>query len=500
MAKKSEGPCCVLTLPLLTEPWQEHILEKRFKIVEHMYNSLVSYELKKLHRLEQTPEYRECILKIKNTPKEAKKERDALYKQRKQFLKDGKFNVNKFRKDVIIMQKHFVEHIGTHVAQRMAKDVWNAFEKFLFDNGKQVHFKRRGTLHSVATQNASMLYKAKDNSFIWNGGDCENSISLKIKVSSPKTDYEKEMLTKPCKYLRVIRKWVKTRYKYYLQFTLAGTSVVKKKHPIGHGRVGIDLGTQSIAIASDRGVHLYELCDRVNPYHKKIKYLQQKMDASRRKTNPDNFNEDGTIKRVRGKKLTWQYSNHYKRLAGKKRHLERKNADIRRQQHYELVNEILNMGDEIYIEEMNYKALQKRAKETTVNKKGRYNRKKRFGKSLANKAPATFCLLLESKLKNRNLTLHKVDTWEYKASQYDHLSQKYQKKKLSQRTTTLESGDILQRDLYSAFLLMNADATLKKADQQLCEQNYERFKLLHDMEIDRLRQENKTHLSSFGVA
>ena len=54
---KSEGPRCVLTLPLLTEPWQEHILEKRFKIMEHLYNSLVSFELKKLRRVQQMPEY-----------------------------------------------------------------------------------------------------------------------------------------------------------------------------------------------------------------------------------------------------------------------------------------------------------------------------------------------------------------------------------------------------------------------------------------------------------
>ena len=33
MAKKTnnESGCCVLTLPLITEPWQEHIIETRFK-------------------------------------------------------------------------------------------------------------------------------------------------------------------------------------------------------------------------------------------------------------------------------------------------------------------------------------------------------------------------------------------------------------------------------------------------------------------------------------
>jgi len=35
---------------------------------------------------------------------------------------------------------------------------------------------------------------------------------------------------------------------------------------------------------------------------------------------------------------------------------------------------------------MNYKELQSRAKETTKNKNGKNNKKKRFGKSLSNKA------------------------------------------------------------------------------------------------------------------
>jgi hypothetical protein len=96
--------------------------------------------------------------------------------------------------------------------------------------------------------------------------------------------------------------------------------------------------------------------------------------------------------------------------------------------------------------------------------------------------------------------LYKVDKWEYRASQYDHLSKQYHKKKLSQRTKPLENGDIVQRDLYAAFLLMNADTNLKSPDQTLCEQTYERFKQLHDMEIARLKNEHKPHLSSFGVA
>lgn len=50
----------------------------------------------------------------------------------------------------------------------------------------------------------------------------------------------------------------------------------------------------------------------------------------------------------------------------------------------------------MYVEQMSYSGLQRRAKETTYDDKGRAKKKKRFGKSLANKAPALFLLDFES--------------------------------------------------------------------------------------------------------
>ena len=37
---KEKKQCCVLTLRLEPEKWQEDVIEKRFKIMEHLKNSL----------------------------------------------------------------------------------------------------------------------------------------------------------------------------------------------------------------------------------------------------------------------------------------------------------------------------------------------------------------------------------------------------------------------------------------------------------------------------
>ena len=494
--KKNEEDAnrCVLTLPLLTESWQEHIIEKRFKIMEHLVNSLIAFELRKLKNLERRKDYRLLKEEIANTPKDKRK---LLYAKRNKMIKEAGFSEFDFKDDMTPMQKHFAEHIAVHVSHKAASDVWRAFDRFFFGDGKKIHFKRRGSLNSISNQKTGNGMNIKEGFFIWGGGKSPNKINLRIRVASPNTEYEQLMLDKKIRNLRIVRKWMKTRYKYYIQFNLEG-SAVKKERKVSSGRVGIDMGTQSIAIASEKGVHLWELADHVNNNHEKMTILQRKMDNSRRANNPDNYNPDGTI--CRGKKLIWRQSNHYKKLAGKVRELQRKNADIRKYQHTCLANYILSLGNAVIIEPMQYRGLQRRAKETKKDASGRYMRKKRFGKSLANKAPAMFINILELKLKQYGGELEKVDIFSFKASQYDHLSKKYEKKKLSQRHHVLENGDVLQRDLYSAFLLMNADASLEKPDETRCDLNYITFKKLHDREIARLRESEDKKLSSFGVA
>lgn len=497
---KSEGERSVLTLPLITEPWQEHIIETRFGIMEHLKNSLIGFELKKLNSLTRTRAYKDLIRQIDGADE---KERKTLFKMRTQMLRNAGFSEYDFIDDMTPMQKHYVEHIGVHVAHNAASDVWKAFEKYLFGSGQAVRFHRRGTLESVANKKFGTHMDYRNNTFYWNGGRVpknpygHKSIQLSIPVTPPRNEYEREMLKKPIKYLRVVRKWMKSRYKYYLQFTLEG-SPVKKERTVSRGRVGIDIGTQTVAVCSETHAFLEVLAERVQTNHERMLRLQQKMDASRRATNPDNYNPNGTVKR--GVRLRWVRSKAYRKLAGQVRELQRKNADIRKYSHYVLAARILALGDEVYVEHMNYRGLAARAKETTRNEKGRYNKKKRFGKSIANRAPKTFMTVLNQKLKQYAGTeLHEVDTMRYRASQFDHTDRQYRKKTLSTRMFPLASGDTVQRDLYSAFLLMNPNADLTAPDGEACDRFYPTFLCLHEQALKHIRESHPVTVSSFGL-
>lgn len=230
------------------------------------------------------------------------------------------------------------------------------------------------------------------------------------------------------------------------------------------------------------------------------------MDRSRRATNPDNYKPDGTIKR--GVKLTRNKSKRYLKLQSKLAYIQHRQAEIRKLQHTCLANHMLTLGDRFFVEKMNWPGLAHRAKETSISEKtGRYKRKKRFGKSLANKAPAMFISILKRKCETLGLPgVVEVDTYNLKASQYNHLSDTYEKKSLSERWNYMPISDgsdssktkRIQRDLYSAFLLQHTIPQPCSFDKEALRIDYPNFVTMHDAEIHRLESLPKT-VTSMGV-
>lgn len=140
-------------------------------------------------------------------------------------------------------------------------------------------------------------------------------------------------------------------------------------------------------------------------------------------------------------------------------------------------------------------------------KTGRYKRKKRFGKSLANKAPAMFISILKQKCETLGLPgVVEVDTFRLKASQYNHLSDTCEKKSLSERWNYMPISDgsdssktkRIQRDLYSAFLLQHTIPQSCSFDKEALRIDYPNFVTMHDAEIHRLESLPKT-ITSMGV-
>ena len=68
---------------------------------------------------------------------------------------------------------------------------------------------------------------------------------------------------------------------------------------------------------------------------------------------------------------------------------------------------------------------------------------------------------------------------------------------LSQRSKQI-AGIAVQRDLYSAFLIRHADASLKKPDRYMCSAMYFSFTGVQDMLIARMQSTNISMPQCFG--
>ena len=194
------------------------------------------------------------------------------------------------------------------------------------------------------------------------------------------------------------------------------------------------------------------------------------MDRSRRATNPQNYNVDGTVKKGR---KTWKYSNHYKKLKAKHSELCRINAVNRQLAINGDANHLRSLGDTFVTEPKNASKLMKRAKETTKDDKGKFHKKKRFGKSIKNRCPSGFQTAIKKKFKVTGGTYVEVPN-NYRASQYDHTVNDFIKKKLSDRLYKLQNGTEVQRDWYSSFLLYCYDFETQNIDKEKCIKEFEK--------------------------
>ncbi|MBR1621231.1 MAG: hypothetical protein IJ669_03825 [Prevotella sp.] len=515
----------VLELPLRVEKYQADILNKRYEQLRQLYNYVQGKLLRQYRYFEQMAEFQAC---------KTFKEKHDFFRSHPFHIK-GVYGKNKDLLDITFDEygiNGFVAKLGkklvssnttyadlgitSTILDRLSLAVWASWEKMLYSfQTKRLSFKKYSELDSLSNRRIvvkgrvcfpgmelhleKMELAIKLNS---KTGKNAKFIILSILHNPKHEDYEMYALKggiDSIKVLTVVRRMVRGRYKYYLQLSIEGEKPLKGR-ALGKGNVGIDLGPTTVAISSESIVTIDKLapkCDNIDAEKAK---LGRKIDRSRRANNPDNFNEDGTIKR--GVRLTWNDSKRYKALRKEMSELQRRQAAIRKQQHIDRANDLLKEGDTFIVENNPIKGWAARAKETKIDEKtGRFKSKKGRGKSIGNHAPAMFVTILENKVKSLGGKVVKVDT-KNAASRYDFTDESFTDHGYD-RKITLSNGDTHQRDMLAAFNLQHLkydEAEKKQYDREAMAQDYDRFCELEQAEIMRYKtKEKKDDRSTIGA-
>jgi hypothetical protein len=298
--------------------------------------------------------------------------------------------------------------------------MWAAFDKYFYGNGERIRFKRKGEWHSIVSQGKSGLRIVDDE---WNKvrGKANGrrlycvystvhgkTIKMPLKVDK-KDYYKQEMLDlETYKQVRITNKEVRGTLKWYVQITIDKAPIVKydkdgnEKNPINDGKVGVYIDTSNVVYTTD-GENFTDInledTDTDIYYDTKIAELQQYLDNSRRAMNPENFNEDGTIKKgiyVEGKRyrLKWNFSNGYKKAVAELKDLYRVQAENRKLERINIANEILSHGNMIMVNDYPFQWVAMCKKETEKENE----KKKKAGYSVGHNAPAMLVTLIDTKL------------------------------------------------------------------------------------------------------
>ena len=142
-------------------------------------------------------------------------------------------------------------------------------------------------------------------------------------------------------------------------------------------------------------------------------------------------------------------------LRNRRRKVYRSLSEERTKLQGQLINRLVSQASIIKIEELNVKGLQKRSRDIRINPKtNRPFSKKCFGKTIFRAAPSAFKTALKTKAIQLGIDFEIISPKNVKPSQYNHITQTFDKKPLSTRIYALsdEYPDV-QRDLYSAFLI-----------------------------------------------
>ena len=482
--------CHVLELALWTNAYQEHFLGRVFSECRRFRNDLTGSAMHRIMRLRQDAEYRDLVAELSTLSKNGNiEEISTRTKDIKARLSAIRFsyglaNYSQFEKTVSPVRNGFynTKLLFGVFGQTLAADVWAGVEKILYSNGKDLSAKGEHEFLSIRGKN-------NETAIVFNPEQMSVRIGKHlIPVSDGLDEYQKTDLAKirasflsekkgygplpGCiRFNKIVRRLVndhgRIKWGYWLQVTADGPapkSNFARKHTAGASRsdriLAIDPSQTMMSCCTSDGNAFFLFLDGKNPKaDMSSREVSVRLDQSRRASNPERYNPDGTYRKgsvnaKTGKKNDWNATRNYEALRRRRRLMMQKQGETLRARRNELCNNLVSAYPNIKTEGTNYLALSVRSKRMRIRQGGAIASKKRFGDTIRRFAPSLFLSTLKQKCEASGGQYVEINPWTLKASQYDPTDGSYTKHKLPQRVFRLSDGTPVQRDLMAALNIL----------------------------------------------
>lgn len=413
----------VTEIPLKAGPAEERAVLVRLDAARQVYNAVLAESLKRLGLLRQSKAY-QAAQKLSAGPPNLPdtSARAKAFRAANAAAGFREYDLHTYAKQ--FGHSWLGEHLDANTIQTVASRAFRAVKEYALGQRGKPRFKGQCQFDSVEGKTNKQGIRWRHDHLEWNG--------LLLPAIIDADPVIAHGLCSRIKYVRLVRRKLNGRNRFYAQLICEGRPYRKPKNSVGSGVIGIDPGPRTFGIAgADWGVQV-DLATPLKASHQKMRCLQRHIDRQRRANNPDNYLPDGCI--CPGPKK-WYVSNRQRQALVKLAEIQRKDAAHRKSLHGQLANAVLLLGNDIRIEKNSYRSFQRN-----------------FGKSVGLAAPAGFVSLLVRKAESASAQAAMLPR-SLRLSQLCHGCGTIEKKPLSQRLHQCECGvGPVQRDVYSAWL------------------------------------------------
>jgi hypothetical protein len=410
-------PTFVCEVPLRVSPAHERTLLARLEAARQVYNACLGQACSRARLVRESKAYQHAQTLPRDDPARAERFREA--RTRHGF---SEYALHAYAQQ--FGQSWLGEHLDSLAIQVLASRAYRAANRLLLQKARRVRFKGRHQLDTVEGKTNTSGIRWCGDRVQWKGLELAARLNARDPVQA-------HGLACPVKYMRLVRRKLGARNRFFAQLVCEGVPYQKPQHQLGSGIVGLDLGPSTIAVVSEQTALLQPFCPEVAPDAKALRRLDRKLDRQRRANNPTNYDERGGVKR--GPKR-WKVSKRQRQVQARRREVHRKLAATRKRSHGQLAQRVLALGNAFHLERLSYRAWQRT-----------------YGTSVQRSAPGMFVERLSRLAVSAGGTVVPINAWRARLSQTCHCG-RVKKKARSERWQVCPCGVSAQRDLFSAYL------------------------------------------------
>jgi hypothetical protein len=207
-------------------PREERILLAHLEAARQVYNACLGEARKRVQLVRESRAFQRARILSKDDP-----ERTPLFRAARAQHAFSDYDLQAYAQQ--FGHSWLGEHLDSHVLQKLATRAYGAANRLLLGRAKRVRFKGKAQLDSVeGKSNASGIRWCGDR-VEWSG------LVLPARIH-PRDRVVAHGLSCPVKYVRLVRRKLLLRHRFYAQLVCEGRPYRKPQHKLGQGIVGLE--------------------------------------------------------------------------------------------------------------------------------------------------------------------------------------------------------------------------------------------------------------------